>query len=420
VYGSRLRLQQSMFFRKKYSTVTLTLSEAKGRGLGDSSPVAQNDVIEIEGCLVESRIARLTTSLRAKRSNLIAGVIFLLLVIPLIAGCAPQKERLTVYHAGSLAVPFSELKAEFESIHLNVEVLCESGGSAKMINKAIVVVQAGEAPPDIIASADYKLIPDRLYEGGYADWYIAFARNSMVLCYRDNAPGSDEILNRTRTWYDVLRNDSVSYGHSNPDGDPCGYRTLMVTQLAQKYYYDNVTEFGLTPDTNADGLYDALIPGSEHDRGRVGGFNNTARPGGSEEVVRSKSVELIASLQSGDLDYAFEYRSVAAQHGLNFIELDEAINLSNVTYEDFYQGASVQIMKEPGPPPTYKTESGEPIVYGITILKNAENNDLAVEFVAFLLSEQGQDVMESNGQPFTEPLLCDYPGNLPVPIKEVL
>jgi len=350
-------------------------------------------------------------SLRAKRNNLIAGVIFLLLVIPLVAGCTPQKERLTIYHAGSLAVPFSELKAEFESTHPNVEVLCESGGSAKMINKAITVTEAGETPPDVIASADYKLIPDRLYEGGYADWCIAFARNSMVLCYRDNAPGSDEILNRTRTWYDVLRNAPVSCGHSNPDDDPCGYRTLMVIQLAQKYYYDNATEFGLTPDPNADGLYDVLIPGSEHDRGRVGG---------SKEVVRSKSVDLIASLQSGDLDYAFEYRSVAAQHGLNFIELDDAINLSNVTYEDFYQEASVQIMKEPGPPPTYKTENGEPIVYGITILKNAENKDLAVEFVKLLLSGKGQSVMELNGQPFAEPLLCDYPENLPVLIEEVL
>lgn len=350
-------------------------------------------------------------SLRAKRNNLIAGVIFLLLVIPLVAGCTPQKEGLTIYHAGSLAVPFSELKAEFEDTHSNVEVLCESGGSAKMINKAIAVAEAGETPPDVIASADYELIPDRLYEGGYADWCIAFARNSMLLCYRDNAPGSDEILNGTRTWYDVLRNGPVKYGHSDPDDDPCGYRTLMVIQLAQKYYYDNATEFGLTPDPNADGLYDALIPGSEHDRGRVGG---------SKEVVRSKSVDLIASLQSGDLDYAFEYRSVAAQHELNFIELDDAINLSNVTYEDFYQEASVQIMKEPGPPPTYKTESGEPIVYGITILKNAENKDLAVEFVKLLLSGKGQSVMELNGQPFTEPLLCDYPENLPVLIEEVL
>ncbi len=389
--------------------------------------MAQNDVIEIEGCLMEGRIARLTTSLRAKRSNLIAGVIFLFLVIPLIAGCAPQKETLTIYHAGSLAVPFSQLKAEFESTHSNVEVLCESGGSAKRINKAIVVVQAGEAPPDMIASADYKLIPDRLYDGGYADWCIAFARNSMVLCYRDNAPASDEILNGTRTWYDVLRNDPVKYGHSKPDDDPCGYRTLMVVQLAQKYYYDEAAEFGLIPDSNADGLYDALIPGSEHDRGRTGGTSES-RASGSVEVLRSKSVELIASLQSGNLDYAFEYRSVAVQHGLNFIELDDVINLcqqgeisgTNITYEAFYQEASVQIMKEPGPPPTYKTESGEPIVYGITILKDAKNKDRAVEFVAFLLSEQGQDVMEANGQPFIEPLLCDYPGNLPAELKEVL
>jgi molybdate/tungstate transport system substrate-binding protein len=358
-------------------------------------------------------------SLRAKRNNLIAGVIFLLLVIPLVAGCTPQKEGLTIYHAGSLAVPFSELKAEFESTHPDVEVLCESGGSAAMINKAITVSEAGEAPPDIIASADYKLIPDRLYEGGYADWYIAFARNEMVLCYRDGAPGSEAIMNGTRTWYDVLRNDPVKYGHSDPDDDPCGYRTLMVIQLAQKYYYDNATEFGLTPDPNADGLYDALIPGSEHDRGRIGG-------GG--EVVRSKSVDLIASLQSGDLDYAFEYRSVVVQHGLNFIELDDAVNLgqlgmigdTNITYEGFYQGASIEIVTEPGPPPTYKTESGEPIVYGITILKNAENNNLAVEFVKLLLSGKGQSVMEASGQPFIQPVICDHPENLPVELDGLL
>jgi len=366
-----------------------------------------------------------STSLRVKRSNLIAGALFLLLAIPLIAGCAPQKETLTIYHAGSLAVPFGDLKAEFESTHPNVEVLCESGGSAKMINKAITVVKAGETPPDIIASADYKLIPDRLYEGDYADWYIAFARNKMVLCYRDGARGSEALVNKTRTWYDVLRNEPVSYGHSNPDDDPCGYRTLMVIQLAQKYYYDNATEFGLTPDPDADGLYDVLIPGSEHDRGRIGGFNGTVRPGGNEEVVRSKSVDLIASIQSGDLDYAFEYRSVAAQHGLNFIELDDAINLcqqgmisgTNITYGEFYKEASVEIMKEPG---VYMTKSGKAIVYGITILEDAQNKDLATEFVKLLLSHEGQDVMERNGQPFIQPVLCNHPENLPEELKGVL
>jgi len=363
--------------------------------------------------------------MNSKVVKIVSVIMVLALVLPLMVGCGAQKETLTIYHAGSLAVPFSQLKAEFESTHPDVEVLCESGGSAKMINKAIAVAEAGETPPDIIASADYKLIPDRLYEDDYADWYIAFARNKMVLCYRDGAPGSDAIVNDTRTWYDVLRNEDVSYGHSNPDDDPCGYRTPMVIQLAQKYYYDNATEFGLTPDPNSDGLYDALIPGSEHERGRVGGVNTTARLGGSEEVVRSKSVDLIASLQSGDLDYAFEYRSVAVQHNLAFIELNNAINLcqqgkigdTNITYEEFYKEASVEIMKEPG---VYMPEEGKAIVYGITILEDAENKELAVEFVTLLLSLEGQDAKVESGQPSVEPPLCDHPENLPEELKEVL
>jgi len=358
-----------------------------------------------------------------------ASIIIVLALALMVVGCIkegiPRTETLTIYHAGSLYEPFKDLETEFESTHLNVDVLCESGGSAKIVNKAIARGQVGEPPPDIIASADYKLIPDRLYELGYADWYIAFARNGVVLCYRNGAPGSEDIVGGTRTWYDVLRNDPVKYGHSNPDDDPCGYRTLMVIQLTQRYYYDEATDFSLTSDPDADGLYDALIPGSEHERGRVGGINE-ARPGGSKEVVRSKEVGLVPLLDSGDLDYAFNYRSVAVQQGLNFIELDEHVNLSKTDkelpeVEDFYKEASIEIIKEAGPPPTYETKRGKPIAYGITILAHAENKELAVEFIKLLLSETGRNIMEvKNGQPFIEPVICDYPENLPILLKEAL
>ena len=367
--------------------------------------------------------------MRSRITKIASIAMALVLALTLMVGCRGQgtpTETLTIYHAGSLTVPFRDLEAEFESAHPDVDVLCEAGGSNSMISKAITVEEAGENPPDIIASADYTLIPDRLYEKSYADWNIVFARNTMVLCYRSNAPGSNAIGKGTRTWYDVLRNDPVSYGHSNPDEDPCGYRTPMVIQLAQKYYYDESDKFGLTPDPNAKGLYDALIPGSEHERGRVGGTSET-RPGGSKEVVSKKSVDLIVSVQSGDLDYAFEYRSVAVQHKLNFIELNGAINLSqtgkigNTTYEDFYKEASIEIIKEPGPPPTYKTKSGKPIVYGITIIKNAKNKELATEFIALLLSEEGQNVMEvKNGQPCIIPALCDKPERLPAGLSSMV
>jgi molybdate/tungstate transport system substrate-binding protein len=352
----------------------------------------------------------------------IASIVLVLMVLVTVLGCGPQGETLVIFHAGSLAVPFAELETEFEGSHTDVDVDRQSGGSATMISNAIAQEDAGESPPDIIASADYKLISERMYEGGYADWYIAFARNTMVLCYRDNAPNSDDIVSENRTWYDVLRNEEVSYGHSDPDQDPCGYRTLLVMQLTQKYYHDEATEFGLTPDPDAADLYDVLIPGSEHERGRTGGTSENRT---STEVVSAKSVDLIMDLESGDLDYAFEYRSVAVQHGLNFIELNDYINLSKTSVElegveEFYATASIEILKDPGPPEVYEAQYGAAIVYGITIPVNDENKELAAEFIALLLGSSGKQVMEvENGQPMLNPPLCDHPENLPASLQDL-
>jgi len=345
-------------------------------------------------------------------------VAVLVTVLVLVLGRGPQGETLTIFHAGSLAVPFAELETEFEGSHTDVDVDRQSRGSATMISNAIAQEDAGESPPDIIASADYKLIPERMYEGGYADWYIAFARNTMVLCYRDNAPGSDEIVSGNHTWYDVLRNEAVSYGHSDPDQDPCGYRTLLVVQLAEMYYCDNATDFGLEPDLDAADLYDVLIPGSKHERGRTGGTSENRT---SEEVVSAKSVDLITALQSGDLDYAFEYRSVAVQHELNYIDLDDYINLSKTSaelpgVEEFYATSSIEIKKGD----TYEAQYGAAIVYGITIPLHADNEELAAEFIELLLSDSGKQVMEvENGQPMLDPPICDHPENLPASLQDL-
>jgi molybdate/tungstate transport system substrate-binding protein len=349
-------------------------------------------------------------------------VAVLITVLVLVLGRGPQGETLTIFHAGSLAGPFAELKTEFEASHPDVDIVLQSGGSATIISNAIAQEDAGESPPDIITSADYKLIPDRMYDGGYADWNIAFARNTMVICYRDNAPGSADIVSGNRTWYDVLRNEDVSYGHSDPDQDPCGYRTLLVIQLAQKYYFDDAASFNLTPDPDAADLYDVLIPGSEHERGRTGGTSENRT---SEEIVSAKSVDLITALEAGTLDYAFEYRSVAVQHGLNFIEFNDYINLSKTSaelegVEEFYATASIEILKDPGPPEVYEAQYGAAIVYGITIPVHAENEELAAEFIDLLLSATGKEIIETeNGQPMLDPPICDHSENLPESLQDL-
>jgi len=318
------------------------------------------------------------------------------------ASCCIPQPGLIILHAGSLSVPFDEVAEAFEEQNPGVTIVTEGAGSRTTIRK---VTELGK-PCDIIGSADYLAIEELMFPE-YADWYICFATNEMVIAYRDGAPFADEIASGARTWYDVFANEDVTYGHSDPDADPCGYRSLMVTQLAQKYYHDEADDFGLSPDVDAAGIYDTLIPipdgGTDMDRGRSGGSWG--------EVVKPKSVELLYLLESGDLDYAFEYRSVAVQHEFDFLELPEAINLSSIQYDEFYATATVDVTgSEPG---TSTTLAGASIVYGITIPKNAPHPELAVDFLEMLLGPEGQAIMADCGQPPIVPALASDVDKLP-------
>ena len=45
------------------------------------------------------------------------------------------------------------------------------------------------------------------------------------------------------------------------------------------------------------------------------------------KFIRPKETDLLALLEAGEIDYLFIYRSVAQQHGLKMILLDDAMNL---------------------------------------------------------------------------------------------
>ena len=129
-------------------------------------------------------------------------------------------------------------------------------------------------------------------------------------------------------------------------------------------------------------------------------------------VVRGSSVRLLGLLESGDLDYAFEYESVSQQHGLEFLPLPPEIDLSDEAHAadygrvrvslDFQRFASVK--------PEFV---GGPIVYGITIPSNAPHPDLAVEFVRFLVGPEGQAIMARNEQPMIVPPFVDNAEAMP-------
>jgi molybdate/tungstate transport system substrate-binding protein len=314
-------------------------------------------------------------------------VLGLLALVLSLGGAAPAlaKQEVIVFHAGSLTVPFAEVEKRFEAMHPEIDVLREAGGSTKL---ARMISELGK-PADVMASADYKVIDKGLIPE-HADWNILFARNQLVLCYTDQSKFAAEV--NADNWYEILARPGVVWGHSDPNLDPCGYRSLMVIQLAEKFH-------------NQPGLYDRLIAN---------------RP---EANVRPRSVELVALLKTGNMDYAWEYQSVALQHGLKYVQLDDHINLGNYRFDPFYAQAQVKVAGSA--PGTWVTQTGQSSTYGVTLLKNAPNPDGAILFLEYLLDPAGGlKVLEEMGQPTIAPsqVLSDavhgaLPGKLPTLVE---
>jgi len=314
-------------------------------------------------------------------SRLVTGLfVVLILTLTSIVGCTGDttpsagkpEGKLPVFHAGSLTVPFAQVSKEFNKLYPDVEILAEGAGSQTTIRK---VTELGKEC-GVIGSADYTVIPQLMFPE-YADWYIIFATNQMCIAYTDQSQFADEI--KGDNWHEILQRDSVKYGRSDPDQDPCGYRTLMVWQLAAAHY-------------DSAGLYNKLYEAEG-------------------DLMRPKSVELIALLESGDLDYAFEYSSVAAQHNLNYVTLPPEINLASDEFKGFYATAQVEISgKEPG---ETIVQTGKPIAYGMTIPSNFSDQQLAIAWVNLLLSDQGTAIFEANGQPPVVPAIASDKSKIP-------
>jgi molybdate/tungstate transport system substrate-binding protein len=266
---------------------------------------------------------------------------------------------LVVFNAGSLAKPFSELLRAFRDKYPEVSPAEENSGSLEAARK---ITDLGKVP-DVIGVADYGIIP-KLLIPKHATWYATFARNSMVLVYTDQSIGADEI--NGRNWWRVLLRPGVRAGHSDPALDPNGYRTLMVFQLAEKFY---------------------------HQPGLAGRLNRAFPP----RYIRPKEADLTALVQAGELDYSWSYASIAKTSGLRSVSLAPEVDLSEPKLAAWYSQAVVRL---PGSSRGGKDSvefRGEPIVYALTIPTAAPHPRTAEAFVHFVFTPEGQAILRANG-----------------------
>lgn len=265
---------------------------------------------------------------------------------------------LVVFNAGSLGVPFRDLLGEFRRNHPGVEPRQESSGSLEAARKLTEL----DRIPDVLGVADSLVIPAILVPV-HTGWYAAFARNAMVLLYSERSAGAREI--NGHNWYEVLLRPGVRTGRSDPALDPNGYRTLLVTQLAEKHY-------------RLPGLAARLLQ---------------AMP---RRYLRPKEADLVALVQAGELDYAWSYRSIARSTGLRAVALPGDVDLSDPALGQWYAQAQVRLAG-PGGAADSLVVPGAPIIYALTIPRRAPNRAAAEAFVRFVFSPAGKAILERNG-----------------------
>jgi len=287
-----------------------------------------------------------------------------------------EKSEIIVFHAGSLAVPFKEISKEYEKQNPNVKIVLEAAGSVASARKITDLNRYC----DIFASADYKVIDEMLIPE-HTDFNIKFAGNEMAIVYTKKSKYADKI--NAKNWHEILLKEDVHYGRSNPNADPCGYRAVLVSKLSDTYY--NTKDFS-----------DKLLAKDN-------------------KYIRPKETDLLALLETGTIDYIFLYRSVAQQHKLKYLLLPDSINLKKFELKEFYNTVETSITgKKKG---ETLIKKGTPMVYGITMHKDAVKKQAAMDFMKFILSD-GMKIMEKNGQTGLVPSVTNSFNKIPEELKE--
>jgi molybdate/tungstate transport system substrate-binding protein len=224
-----------------------------------------------------------------------------LIVAPIVA-CSPPdagratangKDTVVVFVAASLANP---VRAQLDSFaaRTGTTIQMESGGSMDHVRKITELHRV----PDLLLLADEKVFPDYL-QPAHLSWWAEFARNRLAVAYTPRSAGHDSI--DASNWFRILSRSGVEVGRGDPATAPVGTRTLVLFTLAELYY-------------GQPGLAERLA--------------ENAPP----RNVRPDAAQLAALLAAGELDYIYDYESVARANGFQYIVMPSQITGAPITY----------------------------------------------------------------------------------------
>jgi molybdate/tungstate transport system substrate-binding protein len=276
-----------------------------------------------------------------------------MLMVVMSVGLAHAETTLKVTLPKSYEAVFTELAKNFkekEGINIKMQSTC-SGKAAKEVRDYGMFI-------DLVISADYSVINKQLIDNKFADWNLLFAKNEMVVGYTNRSKGAGSI--NKSNWYKTLMQGNTKLGISAADDEPCGYRAMMVLELAERLY-------------NVAGLKDKVLENTLYEK--------------------KSDMYVVQDLLDGKVDYIITYKSYAIEKGFKYLALPKEINLFSARYLDDIKDIKVETNIDMG----MKNISATCIYYSLTIPSTVQHRAEAVKLAAYIKSNEAAKIMEKHG-----------------------
>jgi len=204
---------------------------------------------------------------------------------------------------------------------------------------------------------------DVLKQAGLVIAAAPVASTQMVVVYSPRSRFANDFAAASRgerKWYEVLSQQGVRLGRTDPAIDPQGANALLTLQLAEEFYHQ-----------------------PELLKTVAGAVQNPS------QIFTEPS--LMSRLEAGQIDAAIGYASAAQSHHLPTIALPDEINLGHPDLQkSWYDRASVPLANG-------KILRVQPLVFYAGVLTNAQQPQLGHDFVKFLQGPQGQALFREHG-----------------------
>ena len=289
------------------------------------------------------------------------------------------KKDVNIMYAGSLVKIIEDNIGPAFHNQSGYNVVGEGKGSVQISNLII----DGFRKPDFFISADTLPIEKIIdHNPPLARWLVKFASAELVIAYNPNSTFAPDLEKASRgeiPWYKVLEEKGFKFRRTDPELDPKGYYTIIAAKLSNIYYNDStIKNHILGVDRNPEQVF-------------------------PEEVLRS-------ILMSGQIDAIAAYKHEAIAIGLPYVTLPPQVNLGDPRYSNFYIKAAYMIHKN-------ETIMDHPIYFSYTIPTTVKNLDGAKSFGNFLISRQGETILNQVGLNPVKPAVEGHNRSLTLPFE---